>query len=131
MRLLRNHLIALTHQYVHHSLRTDDLRRRCNKRRLTEILTNTRNLLKNILKLIILAGLMQLRNEVGKHAARYLIQHGSGVDAKNLRAHKAVLDALLAIRSEEIGDLLEKTLIQSSVIRCAAECFDHDIRRRL
>ena len=73
----------------------------------------------------------QLLDHVGKHAARYLIQHGTDVNTQNLGAEKAVLDALLTIRCEVIGDLLQKLLIKTGIVRCSAECLNHNVGRRL
>ncbi len=50
--LLCAHLVTLAHQYVHDSLCTDDLGRRCYKRRLTEILTYSRYLFEYLGQLV-------------------------------------------------------------------------------
>ena len=58
--LLGYHLVSLAHDDVKHSLCADDLRRRSDKRRLTEVFTHTRNFLKHFVELVFCVLFFQL-----------------------------------------------------------------------
>ena len=131
MRLLRNHLIALAGQDVHHCLCTYDLRRRGYERWLTEVLTNSRNFLENSVQLIDLASLVKLRDEVTEHTSRNLITKGVDINAEHLRGHKTRLQALLTIRLEVLGNLDELVYIDTCVVLGTLECLHHNVGRRL
>lgn len=46
------HLVAFSHQHVEYCLSTNDLRRRCNKRRLSKVFTHTRYFFQNLIEFI-------------------------------------------------------------------------------
>ena len=61
---LCNHLVPLAHDHIEHSLRTHDLGGRRDKRRIAGVLADIRDLAQNVLEFVLLAGLLELRNQV-------------------------------------------------------------------
>ena len=96
LELLGDHLVALAQDDVEHSLRANDLAGGGDQRRIACVLTNAGDLSQHFVQLVFLAGILQLLEHVGEHAARHLIQQGVGVHAQRLGADLAVGDVLLA-----------------------------------
>ena len=96
LELLGDHLVALAQDDVEDSLGADDLAGGGDQRRIACVLTNAGDLSQHFVQLVFLAGILQLLEHVGEHAARHLIQQGVGVHAQRLGADLAVGDVLLA-----------------------------------
>ena len=90
LELLGDHLVALAHDDVEHSLSANNLGGRGDQRRVTGILTHAGDFGQNFVQLIFLASVLELLKHVGEHAARNLIQQGVGINAQALRIDLAM-----------------------------------------
>src|SRR5699024_1397160 len=121
------HLVTLTHKHVKYGLSTNDLRRWCNQRRLSQILTNSRNFFQNIVIFIFCMLVFQLRSQVGKHTAWHLIQKGLDIYSQVLRIQKAGIQSLITNRTEIIGNLCQQVLIKSRIIGSSFKGLYHNL----
>jgi hypothetical protein len=116
LELLGDHLVALAHDDVEHSLRTNDLAGGGDQRRVACILTNAGDLGQHFVQLVFLTGILQLLEHVGEHTARHLIQQGVGVHAQALGADLAVGDVLFAQLSKVSAHDVQLLQIQTGIV---------------
>ena len=128
---LREVLVALTEDNVHHGLRADDLARRCDQRGIAEVLTHAGDLGEHVVILILLACLLELGNEVGEHTAGHLIEQGVGVDVEHLGIERAACLEALGDLTEVDGGLAHLAEVQTRVAHGTLERGDEGFRRGL
>ena len=75
--------------------------------------------------------LFQLAGQVGKHSARNLVYQRLDIHTHILGVQQPVLQALVTVRTEIIGNLLQKRHVQSGIIRRTLESLNHNLSRRL
>ena len=126
LELLGDHLVALAQDHIEHSLRTNDLAGGGDQRRIACILADAGDLCQHFVQLIFLAGILQLFEHVGEHAARHLIQQGVCIHAEALRADLAVGNVLLAQLCKVCAHNVQLLQIQTGVVIGALQGTDYD-----
>ena len=121
LELLGHHLVPLAQDDIEDRLGADDLAGRGDQRRVTGVLADTRDLSEHLVQLILLAGVLELLEHVGEHAARHLIEQGVGVDAQRLRVDLAVGDVLLAELCEVVAHDIQLVEVEAGVVVGAAQ----------
>ena len=131
LELLGDHLVALAHDDVEHSLSANDLGSRGDQRRVTGILTHAGDFGQNFVQLIFLASVLELLKHVGEHAARNLIQQGVGINAQALRIDLAVGDVLFAQFGEVSTHNVQLVQVKAGVIIGALQGGDQAFGRHM
>ena len=116
LELLGDHLVALAQDDVEDSLGADDLAGGGDQRRIACVLTNAGDLSQHFVQLVFLAGILQLLEHVGEHAARHLIQQGVGINAQGLLVDLAVGNVLLAQLVEVSADNIQLVQVKTGVV---------------
>ena len=116
LEFLRDHLVAFAHDDIEHGLRADDLAGGRDERRIPGVLTHARDLLEHFVKLVFLAGVLELLDHVGQHAARHLIQQRVGVDAQHLRVDLTVGDVLFAQLGKMLAHDVQLAQIKAGIV---------------
>jgi len=127
LELLGDHLVALAQDDVEHGLRANDLAGGGDQRRIACILADAGDLCQHFVQLIFLAGILQLFEHVGEHAARHLIQQGVCIHAQALRADLAVGNVLLAQLCKVCAHNVQLLQIQTGVVIGALQGSDQTL----
>ena len=94
LELLGHHLVPLAQDHVEHRLGAHNLAGGGDQRRIAGVLADPGNLGQHLVQFVLLAGVLQLLEHVGEHAARHLVNQGVGVHAQALGADLAVGNVL-------------------------------------
>ena len=113
--LLGEGLVPLAHDDVHHGLGTHDLGGGGHQRGIAVVLADPGNLRQHVVILVLLAGLLELADQVGQHAAGHLIEQGVGVHVQHLGVQRTGILQPLGHLPEVDGGVAHLVQIQLGI----------------
>ena len=113
--LLGEGLVPLAHDDVHDGLGAHDLGGGGHQRGIAEVLPDTGDLSQHIVVLVLLAGLLELADQVGQHAAGHLVEQGVGVHVQDLGVQGALVLQPLGHLAEVGGGVAHLVQVQTGI----------------